>query len=326
MSGDIKVSLIVPVYCVQAYLSRCVQSIVDQTYTNLEIILVDDGSPDECPQMCDDWAKRDDRIRVIHKENGGLSDARNAGIAVASGEYVGFVDGDDWLEPAFVHNLLNSIIENDCEVAGCNYRKCSVIAETDNVPAAHKVQVLDRLAAMSALIDNCILEQAVWNKLYKRELIEGILFEKGKYHEDEFWTYQVIAGIERIAVLDYIGYNYFQRADSIMGKRYSLKRLDAVEAKVRRQEYLEENMPELAAKGRVNLAFTCMWHGQMAIQDMSRIEKRHALSTLSRTYRKHSVQAKDMKQLKASHRVWIWAASISLPLTCWARNRLKVGI
>ena len=111
------ISVIVPIYNVEKYLARCVDSIVNQTYKNLEIILVDDGSPDRCPQMCDDYAEKDSRIKVIHKKNGGLSDARNAGMAVATGEYISFIDSDDWIETSMFELLLNNIFQYDCEIS-----------------------------------------------------------------------------------------------------------------------------------------------------------------------------------------------------------------
>ena len=110
------ISVIVPIYNVEKYLARCVDSIVNQTYKNLEIILVDDGSPDRCPQMCDDYAEKDSRIKVVHKKNGGLSDARNAGMAVATGEYISFIDSDDWIETSMFELLLNNIFQYDCEI------------------------------------------------------------------------------------------------------------------------------------------------------------------------------------------------------------------
>ena len=113
------ISVIVPVYRTEAYLDRCIESIVDQTYTNLEIILVDDGSPDRCPQMCDEWARRDTRIRVIHKKNGGLSDARNAGMAAATGEYIGFVDSDDWIKPDMFRLLYEKMEQMQSDIAAC---------------------------------------------------------------------------------------------------------------------------------------------------------------------------------------------------------------
>ena len=113
------ISVIVPIYNVEQYLDRCVKSIVEQTYTNLEIILVDDGSPDNCGAMCDSWAARDNRIKVIHKENGGLSDTRNAGLGIATGDFISFIDSDDWIESAFYEKLLTAIRESNAEVAAC---------------------------------------------------------------------------------------------------------------------------------------------------------------------------------------------------------------
>lgn len=114
---DPMISVIVPIYNVEKYLARCVDSIVNQTYKNLEIILVDDGSPDRCPQVCDDYAEKDSRIKVVHKKNGGLSDARNAGMAVATGEYISFIDSDDWIETSMFELLLNNIFQYDCEIS-----------------------------------------------------------------------------------------------------------------------------------------------------------------------------------------------------------------
>ena len=117
MNNNPKISVIVPVYKVEKYLDKCVESIVNQTYKNLEIILVDDGSPDNCPAMCDEWAEKDERIRVIHKENGGLADARNAGMDIATGDYIGFVDSDDWIEPNMYEVLLKNALKYDADIS-----------------------------------------------------------------------------------------------------------------------------------------------------------------------------------------------------------------
>ena len=113
------ISVIVPIYNVEKYVNKCVGSIVNQTYTNLEIILVDDGSPDRCPEICDEWAKKDSRIKVIHKKNGGLSDARNAGMKIASGDYIAFVDSDDWIAPEMYERLLMAIKNDNSDIAAC---------------------------------------------------------------------------------------------------------------------------------------------------------------------------------------------------------------
>ena len=324
MNSLFQISIIVPVYKTEAYLDRCVQSIVNQTYRNLEIILVDDGSPDNCPHLCDAWASKDSRIRVIHKENGGLSDARNAGLKAADGTLICFVDGDDWIEPLYVQSMYDAIRANDCDAAGCAYRKCADEA-CEGVSPAYQTRVMDGMTAMAELIDNRTVQQVVWNKLYKRELIEGILFEKGKYHEDEFWSYQVFARMDRYAAIDYVGYDYFQRTDSIMGEGYSLRRLDAVEAKTRRQEYLEAHMPKLAGKGRVNLLFSCMWHGQMALKNLNKQDAAEVFGRLNRTIKEHFPKKADLCGMKMTHKVWIWMCRLAFKRACMLRNLLGIG-
>lgn len=319
------ISIIVPVYKVEAYLGRCVQSIVDQTYTNLEIILVDDGSPDRCPQMCDEWAKRDRRIRVIHKENGGLSDARNAGMAAATGEYVAFVDSDDWLAKAFIENLYNAVVSNDCEVAGCVFRMTDRMQEEESTAEANVIRIVDRYTAVGDLIDDKI-RQVVWNKLYKRALIQNIPFEKGKLHEDEFWSYQVLGQITGYTEIDYIGYFYFQRPESIMGNSYSLRRLDALQAKENRQYYLQKYMPNLADHGQRNLFFTCVYHGQLALKYLKDSERKTALELLKKKSRQWRLSPEQKKAMRITHKAWAYMAEFSLHMACRIRNLLSIGL
>ena len=319
------ISVIVPIYKVEVYLDRCVQSIVDQTYTNLEIILVDDGSPDRCPQMCDEWAKKDNRIHVIHKENGGLSDARNAGMCAMRGEYVAFVDSDDWLEKAFIENLYEAAIEQGCDAVGCAFRFTDREGKALDVQESHLIRVVDRVTAVRDLIDDRI-RQVVWNKLYRRDLIEDIPFAKGKCHEDEFWSYQVLGRVTKYAEIDYIGYNYFQRFQSIMGEAYSLKRLDVLEAREQRQAYLCECLPVLVNKGQINLFFTCIYHGQMALKYLSGEKRKTAFVQLKNASRKWKLSDEQKRMLKFTHRIWAQMAEYSLEFTCFVRNRFSVGL
>ena len=319
------ISVIVPVYNVEPYLDRCVQSVVGQTYTNLEIILVDDGSPDGCPTTCDVWAAKDSRIKVIHKENGGLSDARNAGMAAANGKYISFIDSDDWIAPEMLERLLKAIQEDKSDIAACTVE---MVWEDDTPSHLLTVQtnrVLDRLEAQKALLGESLLKQPVWYKLYRNETIQGIPFEVGKYHEDVFWSYQAIGNAERVSVIDYIGYYYTQRAGSIMGDGYSLKRLDAVEARVRYQEYLSKQMPELASKGRVSLLFTCLYHGQMALRFLQGAERKQALDSIKNTVREWPLTREDKAGLSTINHIWVVMADISFELTCHMRNFLAIG-
>ncbi len=176
------ISVILPIYKVEEYLDRCVNSLLSQSYSNLEIILVDDGSPDRCPHLCDEWAKKDGRIHVVHKKNGGLSDARNAGYAVATGDLISFIDSDDWVEPDFFRVLHEALTENDCDISTCEYRKAYEGQALAPTTGNYGFRIFNQTEAMSALIDNKV-QQVVWNKLYRRSVIGDILFDKGKYHE-----------------------------------------------------------------------------------------------------------------------------------------------
>ncbi len=264
------ISVIVPVYKVELYLDRCVESIVNQTYSNLEIILVDDGSPDNCPAMCDAWVAKDSRIRVIHKKNGGLSDARNAGMTVATGEYIAFVDSDDWLEIQMYQCLYEAMTMTDADIASCGARRVWLDGKpAQELLAVNRDCVLEQEAAMVALITSNGLVQTVWNKLYRRSAIEGVLFLTGLIHEDEFWSWQVIARARRTVTLKESYYNYLQRENSIMGMGFTEKSLLVVKAKTERQNYIESIMPKLTDVGRTDLTYTCMHLGIQVLKTMS---------------------------------------------------------
>ena len=320
------ISVIVPVYKVAPYLDRCVQSIVDQTYENLEIILVDDGSPDNCPAMCDAWAARDSRIRVIHKENGGLSDARNAGMSAAGGEYIAFVDSDDWIEPEMLEGLARAMETDGSDIAACTVRMVWEDETPDRLLTVQTNRVLDRFEAQKALLEETLLKQPVWYKLYKRELIRDIPFEVGKFHEDVFWSYQAVGAAERVSLIDYTGYNYFQRADSIMGEGYSLKRLDAVEAAERRYHYIAQHFPALEKEAKLAVAEKCIYHGQMAMRYLHRAEQEKAFMYLNKVIDRCHVNRLDYKGERLTHRVWISLAGLSLKAVCRLKNRLGVGV
>ena len=320
------ISVVVPVYKVEKYLNRCVKSIVDQTYGNLEIILVDDGSPDCCPAMCDAWTEKDSRIKVIHKKNGGLSDARNAGMEVANGELIGFVDSDDWIAPGMYQYLYEAMKSDDSDVAACGVEMIwedgilsKMLTQTGNC-------VLNREEAMAALLEESWLKQPVWYKLYKKDLIWNILFPIEKYHEDAFWSYRAIGVAERVSVIDRVGYYYWQRNGSIMGEKYSLKRLDAIEALEQRQNYLERNFPNLATKARCNLWFSCMYHGQKILKNLSSEEQASAIQYICNVLKQHPFSVKALNELGRKEWFWIRIAKVSLITACRIRNVLKIGL
>ncbi len=228
-----KVSIIVPIYKVEKYLSKCIDSLIEQTYTNIEIILVDDGSPDKCPQICDDYAKKDKRIEVIHKENGGLSDARNFGIERAMGEYICFVDSDDWVDADYVESLLRSAVKYKADIAECGYRK--YIEEKDSYYCDTDIRGVDlpkvelgSEAAISLILNRGLHRAVSVNKIYKRSLFVDyqLRFPKGRINEDEFTTYKLLFLSNKVVRIGNTLYNYLQRSDSIMGSTFKKNRLD----------------------------------------------------------------------------------------------------
>lgn len=214
---DELISIIIPVYKVEEYLDRCVESVLAQTYPNLEILLVDDGSPDRCGEMCDAWAKKDPRIRVIHKENGGLSDARNAGLDVATGEYIGFVDSDDWIDPDMYEKMLAAIKQYDANLAICCFYKHWQLAGTSTRQDIGCDQIYSKQKFLYELILDETVPNYAWNKLYHRSLFEGIRYPKGRVFEDILTIYKVSDRVTRAVHLSAPLYHYLRRGDSIVG-------------------------------------------------------------------------------------------------------------
>lgn len=212
------ISVIVPVYNVEKYLERCVNSILQQTYGQLEIILVDDGSTDASPEMCDEFAAGDKRIKVIHKENGGLSDARNAGLKVATGAYIGYVDSDDWIEKDMYENMHRACVENAAELCVCRY--FSEYADRTESGGSGECIPLTRDELLRIYIgghEQYVIYNSVWSKLFKRSLVEGAEFPKGRNSEDIMYTTRAFCRLERAAYLDQCLYHYvLDREGSIM--------------------------------------------------------------------------------------------------------------
>lgn len=321
-----KISVIVPVYKVEAYLDRCVQSIADQIFRNLEIILVDDGSPDNCPAMCDAWAEKDNRVKVIHKKNGGLSDARNAGMAIATGELMGFVDSDDWIAPDMYQHLHDLLDADGSDIAACGVEMVWEDGTPSRMLTKSGCCVLNREEAMSAIIEESWLKQPVWYKLYKTALIRDIPFPVGKYHEDVFWSYQAVCRAQTVSVSDKVGYHYRQRSGSIMGEGYSLKRLDAVEAKKQRMCFVCKHFPSLEPLAQIDLLFTCMYHGQLAIKHLEKPERKQALAILEEAARQCPMpQGNEYRRKSSKHKFWIRLAKRNLVLACRVRGMLGIG-
>ncbi len=224
------VSVIVPVYNVEAYLDKCLQSVLVQTHSNLEIILVDDGSIDASGQMCDGYADKDSRIKVIHKENGGLSDARNAALDIMSGEYVTFIDSDDYVDRRLIERLLACITEQNADLTvGGFVKTIAEIEDERNLGPERREQVITARDAMFCMFYRKGFPTYAHGKLYRSSLFEHIRFPVGKLFEDIITVYQVLCVSGKIGIVDYPMYYYRQRRESIINSTFKPSRLDAVE-------------------------------------------------------------------------------------------------
>lgn len=221
------ISVIVPVYKVEAYLDRCVQSILNQTYTDFELILVDDGSPDGCGALCDAWAEKDSRIRVIHKQNGGLSDARNAGIEIAEGKYLTFVDSDDYIHPKMLEALYEAIQKTGAKVSVCAYQETDGEALPDFDQTGYECWKTEDF-----YLRKCVNATVAWGKLYEAGCFETMRYPKGKIHEDEFVTYLILFDQKETPFVDLPLYGYFRNSAGITKSQWKPQRLHALEAMV----------------------------------------------------------------------------------------------
>lgn len=321
MNQTLLISVIVPIYCVEQYINRCIESLINQTYSNLEIILVDDGSPDNCPRMCDDWAKKDSRIKVIHKENGGLSDARNAGMDIATGDVICFIDSDDWIDLKFFEAMFNVMQGDESDIVSCGVKWVDEDGDLLRLVSVNEHEILNTHDSMQELLHDGKLKQHVWNKLYRRNVIENIPFEKGKYHEDVFWSYQVIGQAKKISVIPDSFYNYVQRTDSIMGESYSPKRLDALDAMQLRCEYIKTHFPDLFDNSLQNYMGSCLYHLQLALR--SHQEEVIKNITQRRSYGKRYIS---YNQMPRKNKLWLKCFMRAPVMTARIRNLLKVGM
>ena len=217
------ISVIVPAYNIADYIERGVNSVRNQTYRNLEIIVVDDGSTDNTGALCDRIASEDRRVQVIHKENGGLAEARNVGIARAKGSYIGFVDGDDWIDPDMYGEMLGALKEQCADLAVCRYRQ--VYRNHTDDRSVDRIILFEGQEALQYYVqetEEYAIQNAAWNKLYKKELIANLGFPVGKWYEDILFATTALSRVNRCVYLDTAYYNYIiDREGSIMNMRIS---------------------------------------------------------------------------------------------------------
>ena len=258
-----KISIIVPVYKTEPYLRKCVDSILAQTHPDLEVILVDDGSPDHSGQICDEYAVQDPRVRVIHKPNGGLSDARNAGLDICTGDYIGFVDSDDWIEPTMYGTLLEMLLRFDADMA---FGGVADELERDGTITTFRTSDYgqtpfseDRIAAMHRYFHG---SWAAWDKLYRAELFRDIRYPVGEINEDEAIALHLLEKCDTVCYTNEVCYHYMKRisSGSITMAPFTVKDLAWKDHCAANLRYVREHHPELEQYAAIRYRSSLMWH------------------------------------------------------------------
>lgn len=234
------ISVIVPVYKVEAYLSRCIDSILAQTFTNFELILINDGSPDNCGKICDEFSQKDKRIHVIHKENGGLSSARNAGIdwvfANSNSQWLTFIDSDDWIHPQYLELLLSGATSTNTDICVCEYKEAAEFSAFANINNTNT----QKLSPEELFVNHHITSVIACCKLYKKRGFENIRFPLGKIHEDEYTTYKILFENSLVSYIKEPLYFYFINSNGIIRSQWTPKRLDAICALEEQVDYFRK--------------------------------------------------------------------------------------
>lgn len=282
MAQEPLISIVVPIYNTEAYLPRCVQSLREQTYRNLEILLIDDGSPDGSGALCDRYAQEDSRIRVVHKENGGLSDARNCGMEILTGEWFTFVDSDDYVLPDYVSYLFGLARDFDCKMSVCGF---DVHFSDGNRVERHSDAryAVSAKEGMERLFYDRFLTVGAWVKLYHRSLMGDIRFPVGRLFEDAGTTYRFLLSCDRIAVGEASQYIYAMRSESIVTSEFSEKKFDLVELSDRMCEETLALYPELekaALRRKIYVRFSTL--NQMLDTDRCPERKREMIRYIRR--------------------------------------------
>ena len=244
-----KISVITPVYKVEQYLDRCVESILAQTFTDFELILVDDGSPDNCPQMCDEWAKKDARIRVIHQENGGQAVARNNALDIAQGEYISFVDSDDYIHTQYLEILLNNAETNNAQVSVCSYKRTPKSNDYETLVTNSLTYNGKEYVRKGLLNEIPCGVWLLWDKLFKKECWDNVRLPVGRINEDNATVYKILYECETVVITDDVLYYYFENQNSTVLQKFQKKHLDWLLVPQEMIEYFTEKGDEaLVAK------------------------------------------------------------------------------
>ena len=300
------ITVIIPIYNVEKYLDRCIRSVVNQTYNNLEIILVDDGSTDKSPEICDLWVQKDDRVKVIHQKNGGVSKARNAGLQESLGEYIMQLDSDDYIHAEMIERLYKILKNYNADMSVCNFEKGDCKLFEFQIENNNTVEVIDNITALNRIYtgdNNALRYVAPWGKLYRKQLFEDICYPEGKIFEDIYITHQILYRCQRIVVTANKLLYYYQHPTSIMNRRFHIGKLDYLEALKNRIEFFEGNsLKDLSQIAYDEYIHSLIWEYSRA-RDI--LQNKSVLADIVNRYRKIYIKGYTSKRYSQDTKLFL---------------------
>ena len=320
------ISIIVPVYNTEKYLKRCINSIINQTYKNIELILVDDGSLDNSGKICDEYAKKDNRIKVIHKTNGGMSSARNCGLDIATGNYIAFVDSDDYIALNMLETMRLYIVDNEVDMAVCGFTRLTenkILSEQGKNVISGVYSAENLFESETAHIDGVkdrvsLYTESLWNKLYKKKIFHDLRLKVGKNHEDFYIMHHIISRCKKVYLSNDVFYFYWYNTNSVSAVKYNITRLDAVEAHLDRIDLLEK----IGIHNRIGFylysAINILTMGSKLLDKRDKLVKsriKELRKGIILSYKKH------YKKMCTKYRVCAMMFKYSFSIYAWLRNR-----
>ena len=318
------ISIIVPIYNVGKYLPKCIESILNQTFKNFELILVNDGSTDNSGVVCDDYAKKDTRIKIIHKSNGGVSSARNAGLYVAKGEYIGFVDPDDYIDKNMYEKLYRLCIDNNSDIAICRFNR-EINGKIQNKESTEEIIELNNMEAMNELFKGNLYRFSLCNKLFSKKCFNDVLFPEERIHEDLSTTYKLFDNSKKTVYINYCGYIYVRRENSILTSTYNEKRLQAFIAWDEIIEFIDKNYYEIIEQVIATFTYWCVDNILYILNQVNNSKKKNNYLNIIQKYTtKYYIYIKRNNILSRSYKLRIRIFNINYKLFILGRKIRKV--
>lgn len=318
------ISIIVPIYNVGKYLPRCIESILNQTFNNFELILVNDGSTDNSGVVCDDYAKKDTRIKIVHKSNGGVSSARNAGLYVAKGEYIGFVDPDDYIDKNMYEKLYRLCVDNNSDIAICRFNR-EINGKIQNKESTEEIIELNNMEAMNELFKGNLYRFSLCNKLFSKKCFNDVLFPEERIHEDLSTTYKLFDNSKKTVYINYCGYIYVRRENSILTSTYNEKRLQAFIAWDEIIEFIDKNYYEIIEQVIATFTYWCVDNILYILNQVNNSKKKNNYLNIIQKYTtKYYIYIKRNNILSRSYKLRIRIFNINYKLFILGRKIRKV--